>query len=479
MADCSGGDEADEQQDQDDDLDCESEAGSQMSDGVLGEQLAVISLLHEMEQSVRQRGTVQKFAPKRGFGLIQPEQGGDLLFAHWTQIRSEDSWPQLSPGMTVEFVVDKKSKKPTALDISAVGGGLVTGPADTDKESRQLSDEVFTGTVSFFHHAGYGFIFLDSAAEWPCELPAGSKIFVSREDLVIAAGSVCSLAEGTRVQFKLYKPPGREVAAAEVTAIGGAPLVGSSVKPQTFSKGRGKGKPGIVLRSQAAGVQRSIQKPVRKYFGEAHASTTATATTRCKFFDQGCCSKGDACPFLHDSHDPFPETVTVVIPSDPAELDRLLLETLSAAQDEQPVPASVAAPPHASGNGVPCRFFAEGRCRKGLACPFSHVTQVSHVPLVMPSVGMQESLAAVIASQPAASSSTTSKVPCKFFADGLCTKGAACNFSHDMANAQPQPGAKIAKECTFFAQGRCTRGDACAYAHGPQELFELQEMRQS
>ena len=44
----------------------------------------------------------------------------------------------------------------------------------------------------------------------------------------------------------------------------------------------------------------------------------------------------------------------------------------------------------------PCSFFAQGKCTKGDACPFAHV----------------------------------SKKPCTFFAQGKCTKGEACPFSH-------------------------------------------------
>ena len=44
----------------------------------------------------------------------------------------------------------------------------------------------------------------------------------------------------------------------------------------------------------------------------------------------------------------------------------------------------------------PCSFFTQGKCTKGDACPFAHV----------------------------------SKKPCSFFAQGKCTKGEACPFSH-------------------------------------------------
>eukprot|EP00971_Amphidinium_carterae_P164277 3256677-Amphidinium_carterae.1 len=44
------------------------------------------------------------------------------------------------------------------------------------------------------------------------------------KDLVIAEGSVCNLQPGMPVQFRVFKPQDRPVAAAEVTSIGGQPL---------------------------------------------------------------------------------------------------------------------------------------------------------------------------------------------------------------------------------------------------------------
>ena len=57
----------------------------------------------------------------------------------------------------------------------------------------------------------------------------------------------------------------------------------------------------------------------------------------------------------------------------------------------------------------PCSFFAQGKCTKGDACPFAHV----------------------------------SKKPCSFFAQGKCTKGEACPFSHWVKNI-----AKVARVVT-------------------------------
>mmetsp|Transcript_34042 Transcript_34042/g.77699 ORF Transcript_34042/g.77699 Transcript_34042/m.77699 type:complete len:345 (-) Transcript_34042:42-1076(-) len=56
------------------------------------------------------------------------------------------------------------------------------------------------------------------------------------------------------------------------------------------------------------------------------------------------------------------------------------------------------------------------------------------------------------------------KLPCHFFAQGRCTKGAACTFSHDpsLKGTATKPHKKT---CHFFAKGGCGAGDACPYLH--------------
>eukprot|EP00931_Biecheleriopsis_adriatica_P077501 TRINITY_DN51051_c0_g1_i1.p1 TRINITY_DN51051_c0_g1~~TRINITY_DN51051_c0_g1_i1.p1 ORF type:complete len:362 (+),score=80.61 TRINITY_DN51051_c0_g1_i1:59-1087(+) len=68
-----------------------------------------------------------------------------------------------------------------------------------------------------------------------------------------------------------------------------------------------------------------------------------------------------------------------------------------------------------------------------------------------------------------------SKVPCKWFIQGQCRKGAAaCEFSHDAQDLQPRPlHMKRAVECVHFAHGRCGRGPACPFAHGAEELAQI------
>ncbi len=47
-------------------------------------------------------GTVKWFNPDKGFGFIEPEGGGDDLFVHFSEIKSE-GFKTLDEGQRVEF----------------------------------------------------------------------------------------------------------------------------------------------------------------------------------------------------------------------------------------------------------------------------------------------------------------------------------------------------------------------------------------
>jgi len=291
------------------------------------------------------------------------------------------------------------------LDIIAPGGEEIASFEDAARENRALSTFVLTGTVLWFHWAGYGCIATDSDIDWPQALPAGSQVFVSREELTVAPGSVCALSEGMRVQFRVFEPPDQTVAAAEVTAIGGEPLV-CAAQPATWSY-----KGGIKGRGKAARATMKGQAPVIRVQKTIHKV-----------------------PIVTSSRGIIPKAAVV-----------------------------------AAEGQVPCKFFAEGKCTRGAACHFAHVRSVPQ--------SLDFAAAQAAAPYPDEGGRRARSVPCKFFAERRCQKGALCGFSHDTpAVATPAIiSEKIPQECTFFARGYCMRGQACRYAHGPQELYELMQ----
>ncbi|XP_022894778.1 cold shock protein 2-like [Olea europaea var. sylvestris] len=62
-------------------------------------------------------GTVKWFSVQKGFGFIAPEEGGDDLFVHQTEIQS-DGFRTLREGQRVEFKVDNREDgRSKAVDV--------------------------------------------------------------------------------------------------------------------------------------------------------------------------------------------------------------------------------------------------------------------------------------------------------------------------------------------------------------------------
>lgn len=61
-------------------------------------------------------GTVKWFNAKKGFGFITPDEGGDDLFVHHSEIQSE-GYASLEDGQKVEFEVGEGQKGPCAKNV--------------------------------------------------------------------------------------------------------------------------------------------------------------------------------------------------------------------------------------------------------------------------------------------------------------------------------------------------------------------------
>ncbi len=61
-------------------------------------------------------GTVKWFNADKGFGFIQPEDGGDDLFVHFSAIQSQ-GYKSLDDGQRVSFSVGQGQKGPQATEV--------------------------------------------------------------------------------------------------------------------------------------------------------------------------------------------------------------------------------------------------------------------------------------------------------------------------------------------------------------------------
>jgi CspA family cold shock protein len=63
------------------------------------------------------KGTVKWFNADKGFGFITPEEGGNDLFVHHSEIRTE-GYASLDEGQKVEFAVGQGKKGPCATGVT-------------------------------------------------------------------------------------------------------------------------------------------------------------------------------------------------------------------------------------------------------------------------------------------------------------------------------------------------------------------------
>ena len=69
--------------------------------------------------NVLAQGTVKWFNADKGYGFIQPTDGGDDLFVHFSAIKM-DGFKTLDEGQQVEFEVTQGQKGPQASEVRPI-----------------------------------------------------------------------------------------------------------------------------------------------------------------------------------------------------------------------------------------------------------------------------------------------------------------------------------------------------------------------
>ena len=129
------------------------------------------------------KGRVEFFDPKRRFGKINPDSGGELVFVHCSAILSQREYA-LVPGESVEFDLEKGERGPVAKNV------------------RRLETRC-SGKVEYFDRKrGIGLILPDTG---------DGEIFVHYSDIV-SQKEYKSLEDGEQVDYTLVESEGRRKA---------------------------------------------------------------------------------------------------------------------------------------------------------------------------------------------------------------------------------------------------------------------------
>ncbi len=62
-------------------------------------------------------GTVKWFNPNKGFGFIEPQDGGKDVFVHITAVEQSEELDNLTEGQTVEYDIQEEKGKESATNL--------------------------------------------------------------------------------------------------------------------------------------------------------------------------------------------------------------------------------------------------------------------------------------------------------------------------------------------------------------------------
>jgi len=171
--------------------------------------LGIFLILRTMFMGTKVTGTVIRYFRTRGCGFIKPQEGGEKVFVHWEDLVTDDDWPFVKKGTKVEYLVVDKDGKPTAKDVTLLGGEKIPIFTKPLKNVEINEEDTFTGSVKFYDfRKGFGYVKPDGKIIWKGESSAGWGLHFTRDTIrTIDAGKgmVLRVPTGLRVSFKVYK----------------------------------------------------------------------------------------------------------------------------------------------------------------------------------------------------------------------------------------------------------------------------------
>ena len=135
------------------------------------------------------QATVRFFNADKGFGFLQPDDGGDDVFVHFSAIADDGGYRSLDEGQRVEFEAAQGDRGLQATHVQPLdSGGGGRGPAGGYGGGSGLAQ----GTVRFFNaDKGFGFVEPDD----------GSRDVFVHFSAIEDDGGYGDLEEGQRVEF--------------------------------------------------------------------------------------------------------------------------------------------------------------------------------------------------------------------------------------------------------------------------------------
>ena len=164
------------------------------------------------------KGTVKWFNPTKGYGFIQPGNGGKDVFVHISAVE-QAGLTGLADGQPLEFTLVDRGGRVSATDLKIEGdplpvedrGGDSGGGGERERgPQRQLTGEKASGTVKFFNAMkGFGFIQRDDGQP-------DAFVHIS----AVERAGMATLNEGDKLEFELEVDRRGKYAAVNLSAGG-------------------------------------------------------------------------------------------------------------------------------------------------------------------------------------------------------------------------------------------------------------------
>jgi CspA family cold shock protein len=186
-------------------------------------------------------GTVRWFDADKGFGFIEPEDGGDDVFVHFSAIEDTGGFRTLEEGQPVEFEATAGPRGPQAEQVRPVGGAPRGGARRDDRRDARRDDPRRDDRRADDRRGDRGgrrgptFVLEGTVARYDPDRGFG---FIVPEDVFVHVSAVRGarggeLVEGDRVEFELVQGD-RGLQAEDVRVLGGG-------RPQGRGGDRGRG----------------------------------------------------------------------------------------------------------------------------------------------------------------------------------------------------------------------------------------------